>query len=236
MKRTASAFPLMLCICVFILYCILPLCHIASLITGYNFTLYNYPVYIAVLATLSLIAAVYFIVSKTYPVPGSALLAFLLPLSVYNAVPAFKSDFDFVFIFVFLSIGSSAILFFKDPRLVTKILSAVVTGVLLIIFITSSYLHSVFGNLSNNAAVKSVPSPDNSYTAEVISSDQGALGGNTFVEIRFNSKTINILIGEFTKPSARIYSGEYSEFENMQISWKDNQTLLINGAEYKIDD
>ncbi|HOJ48757.1 MAG TPA: DUF5412 family protein [Bacillota bacterium] len=236
MKRTAPAFLLFFCICILcIFYCILPLCRIAALVFSYSFKLYNYPVYIAVLASFSLITAIYSIIIKKYPVPSSVLSAFLLPLSIYHAIEVIENcGFDFILLFVVVSIGSSVVLFFKTARSIPKILSLAVTSVLLIMFFISSLFHSVFGSLSNNIVIKSVSSPDNSYTAEVISSDQGAFGGNTFVNIHFNRKSVNLLFGGFAKHSERIYSGKYGEYEDLQISWKDNHTLIINGAEYKI--
>lgn len=232
MKRTVSAIPLML----MILYSLLPLCFVAAQVLGYNFLLYNYPVYIAVLAFFSLAAAVYIIVAKNYPEHGYVLSAFLVPLTVLNAILIGKHcELVYVLLFMVVSIGSFAVLLYKS-RSVAKILSVAATVVLLILFFALDYFRSVFVGFNNDEVVKSISSPDNRYTAEVISSNQGALGGNTYVDIRFDSENINILIGEYRKPAERIYSGKYGEYENIQVSWKDNDTLLINGEAYNIHD
>jgi len=217
-----------------ILYSLLPLCFVAAQVLGYNFSLYNYPVYIAVLAFFSLAAAVYIIVAKNYPEHGYVLSAFLVPLTVLNAILIGKHcELVYVLLFMVVSIGSFAVLLYKS-RSVAKILSVAATVVLLILFFALDYFRSVFVGFNNDEVVKSISSPDNSYTAEVISSDQGAFGGNTFVNIHFNRKSVNLLFGGFAKHSERIYSGKYGEYEDLQISWKDNHTLIINGAEYKI--
>jgi hypothetical protein len=83
--------------------------------------------------------------------------------------------------------------------------------------------------------VKSVTSPQNVYVAEVIDSDQGALGGDTFVTVQNLSKTINLFVVKFSKAPVSIYSGEWGEFKNMQIQWEDEHRLTINGKEYYID-
>jgi hypothetical protein len=87
------------------------------------------------------------------------------------------------------------------------------------------------GNLGHNTIVRQETSPDESYTAVLIASDQGALGGDTIVNIEYNTTKI-IGYGRFEK---RLYTGDWEEFETMCIEWKDDHTLLINGKSYSID-
>jgi len=89
---------------------------------------------------------------------------------------------------------------------------------------------------NQNIVVKSLVSPQSTYTAEVVDSDQGALGGAAYVDVQQNNKSINLLLCEFSKAPVRVYSGEWEQLENMQISWKDDNTLVIDGKEYYISD
>jgi len=103
------------------------------------------------------------------------------------------------------------------------------------LFIFLSFFKFSFGNFWCNTIVKTLKSPGNTYIAEIIDSDQGMLGGNTIIEVKRIDKNLNIFIGEFIKLPKRVYSGEYQEYINMSISWKDENTLVISGVEYNIN-
>lgn len=92
----------------------------------------------------------------------------------------------------------------------------------------------MIGGLSNETVVKTIQSPDGTYCAQVVDSDQGALGGNTNVEVYENQK-IDILLFKIQKHPKRIYSGDWMEYETMEIYWKDDGCLVINSVEYQIE-
>jgi hypothetical protein len=71
-----------------------------------------------------------------------------------------------------------------------------------------------------------LPSPGGTHEARVIDVDEGALGGSTIVEVERN--------GWLARPK-RIYVGEWGEYETMEISWKNDDYLVINGKEYGVD-
>ena len=79
----------------------------------------------------------------------------------------------------------------------------------------------------------SVESPNETYYAEVIDSNQGALGGNTFVDV-YENKGLNAIIFTISKKPQRIYQGDWGEFEYMAISWKNDHCLVINSVSYEI--
>ena len=95
------------------------------------------------------------------------------------------------------------------------------------------FFRLLFGNFGENAVVKTVESPNKEYYAEVIDSDQGALGGNTFVDV-YEKSIIKTPILTVCKKPKRIYSGKWGEYKKMQIYWKDDTCLVINSVEYKI--
>lgn len=79
--------------------------------------------------------------------------------------------------------------------------------------------------MSVDTVVMTLESPDGTYVAHVIDNDQGALGGATIVKVQ---KTKGF------KKSRRIYIGEWGEHRTMDIYWKDDRCLVINGVEYPI--
>ena len=82
--------------------------------------------------------------------------------------------------------------------------------------------------------VKTVESPAGAYCAQVIDSDQGAMGGNTHVEVTEKSR-LDLILFRIEKEPERVYSGEYGEYETMEIYWKDDACLVINGVEYEME-
>lgn len=59
----------------------------------------------------------------------------------------------------------------------------------------------LFSKISTNKVL----GVSSAYTAEVINRDQGALGGDTLVDIRSNSNIINLFFYEFSKSSITVY-------------------------------
>lgn len=88
----------------------------------------------------------------------------------------------------------------------------------------------IFTDFGKETIIEQVTSPDKSYTAILINSDQGALGGDTLVSIEYNNTKI-IGYGYFEK---NLYIGEWREFETIDLKWKDDHTLLINEKVYNL--
>ena len=95
------------------------------------------------------------------------------------------------------------------------------------------FIALIFGNFGQNTVVQSVESPNGIYYAEVIDSDQGALGGDTLVDV-YENKGIDTLIFKISKEPQRIYHGDWGEFYDMELYWKDDYCLVINSVEYTI--
>lgn len=90
----------------------------------------------------------------------------------------------------------------------------------------------VFGGISFQSVVKTIPSPNNTYTVRVISDNQGALGGATILETVENGKEFSILIGKFDKRPREIYHGGWDEAVTLDIVWQDDHTLLVDGVRH----
>lgn len=185
------------------------------------------------LAIISLIAAIsLFIFKVTLNKINYVLSALLLPMSFVSGICCLSHSITkLTAIFTLVGCCCAIAIFskFAGPR-VLKIVSGILSALLFLFLL----LVSIVGTLKSITVVKSVPSPQNKYLAEVIDDDQGALGGNTLVNVKDNSQTIDLLVGKFSKPPACVYTGKWGEFTNMLISWKSEHVLVIDGNEYNI--
>ena len=129
----------------------------------------------------------------------------------------------------------SMVLFFscgrgKMIRISLGIIYSISVLFLFFIFIIA-FLFSDFGE---NKVVKSVVSPNDKFIAEVISIDQGALGGDTVVNVTRKHCDINFFIGKLKKDPKRIYHGRWGEFYDMTLRWETDALLYINDTKYDI--
>lgn len=90
--------------------------------------------------------------------------------------------------------------------------------------------------IGQNSVVQTLPSPSGTYYAEVIDSDQGALGGDTIVEVHEAKKRVNLLLLELRKDPQLVYLGQWGEFMDMQIFWQSEQELVIDGRLYELEE
>lgn len=231
LKREHSFIPLLLLVC----YSILPLFSIIGWICRYNFVLRSYPACSVALAIISLVASVFLLTSKLrLNKIDNILSTLLLPMSAVSGIDyLIHSHTNLTVIFTLVSCCCAIAVFskFAGP-LAFKIIFGILSVLLLILLL----LTFIVGYLSHNTVVKSVSSPQKKYVAEVIDNDQGALGGNTLVDVKNNSKAIDLYICEFSQPPVHVYTGKWGEFTEMQISWENEHVLVINGKEYRIND
>ncbi|MCK9478957.1 MAG: hypothetical protein M0R40_05580 [Firmicutes bacterium] len=98
------------------------------------------------------------------------------------------------------------------------------------------FISIFFFDFGSNTVVKSELSPNSIYLVEIIDNSQGALGGNTFVNVTRQSQNINLFVGELKKSPERIYTGRWGEFETMTLRWETDEILYINEKKYVIQD
>ena len=233
LKKIAGVSPIILCV----LYLILPLCKIIGAVFGYRFSLRNYSAAIILLAALSLTAMAFLFLTKASLSSVSAVFSALLPAisAVSGLFFALSDKWKGAVVMVLLCYGCCMAILIKFAQpVVLKIIMAVFSALLLLFLLLAYLAASFFNGFGRDTVVKSLPSPQQTYVAEVIDSDQGALGGNTIVEVQNQSKTVDLYFGKFSKPPVRVYFGAFGEFENMQIQWGDEHTLIIEGKEYDV--
>lgn len=115
-----------------------------------------------------------------------------------------------------------------------RISLGIVYSLLLVLIFCIFFIMIMFRSFGANTIVRSELSPNSVFLAEIITSDQGALGGDTFVEVTRQNKDINLFIFDLKKAPKRIYTGRWGEFETMTLYWENDEVLYINEKEYVI--
>ena len=233
MKKTISVFGCFL----FALVVFLPLGTLLSSCFGYQVELASVSVFSIVTAALSAFLAV--LSSK----PGESiqggmvkvLFALLAPISLIHAVFCMlECSKIWVVTSVFICAGCCLFLTIKHGKpLALKMIALVLSALMVLPIGFFGFFALIFGNIGQNTVVKSVASPNGGYYAQVIDSDQGALGGDTLVNV-YETKEIHALVFKLFKKPQTVYYGEWGEFETMQIEWTDENCLVINSVEYEI--
>lgn len=221
----------------FVLVVLLPFGILLSSCFGYTFELVSVTAFAIATALISICLAVLSIKEKEACEGGvvNVLFALLAPLSLINAMfYMLENSRIWVVAGVFICIGCCIFLTIKHGKpLVLKITALTLSALMLLPICFFGFMIFIFGNIGQNTVVQSVESPSGAYYAEVVDSDQGAFGGDTLVDV-YENKGINALVFKISKKPQRVYFGEWGEFKNMEIYWKDDGCLVINSVEYEI--
>ena len=181
----------------------------------------------------------------------SLLFIFTIILPIINIILLFCFDYvvtvtNFTFYSAILAIISISLVIFSsrygtiDYGKIVKIIMSLILPISLLLY--SSYLldiDSVYGYIftlvgfTETKTLQTLISPDTLNVAYVIEHDAGATGGSTMVDVYENFE-LDLLLFEIKKIGKRLYDGDWGEGRNMEVYWKDNDTLVINSIEYNI--
>ena len=224
----------------FFLYGLLPVGTLLASLFGYTFRLSSYTLF-AVLTALGSIVSLILIPyneDKIESNPIKALFA-LLPLSVvvnwfFYIIESANVNAWVIVICMLICFGCSTILSgLIGKPVILKVISIVLLFLAVLPITGCTFVALTFANIGVNTVVETIPSPEGTYYAEVVDSDQGALGGDTIVRVRQN-KGFDALIFSVRKTPRRVYMGEWRAYEGMKIYWKDEHCLVINSVEHEI--
>ncbi len=217
---------------------LLPLGTVLSACFGYSFELCSAPVFAVIIAVVSAVIVVLdFIFKNKYTNQAVIIMAaIIMPFSLINAVFfVFVSKSVFVAICMTVSLACCVHITLEyGEDAILQMLSVVLAVLMLLPACLISFLVFVFGDFGVNTVVKTVESPNESYYAEVIYADQGALGGDFFIQV-CEDKGFNALIFKLKKAPVRINTGEILDVSKMDIYWKDDNCLVINSKKHKIE-
>lgn len=206
---------------------------------GYTFEFCSNTVYSAVIAVLSAVTLIISlhidlqIVSK----PMGVLIAIIPILNLISCIVylfPIKTENKLMYGFALVSIVCSCALcaLFSKP-FVLQVTALVLSG-LMIACVTFVGFLSLFFVFGDTTVVAKFDSPDGKCFAEVVSVDQGALGGDTCVYVLKNPTVIDAGVFKLYAKPRMVYFGEWYEYETIKVSWKDDDTLIIDSKEYDI--
>lgn len=112
-----------------------------------------------------------------------------------------------------------------------RIIGIILSSIFSAILIWVSALIVFASQFTENTVVDRILSPESTRFAEIVDSDQGALGGNTVVYVKDTLVTDFLLFS--VRNEERIYVGELGE--EIQIEWINEDCLRINSEEYVIE-
>lgn len=170
--------------------------------------------------------------SVTSPEQGLRLLyALPLPLAlVCCAMLLLRSGGLPILLLVLVTLAACALLCLHGRRGLPRKISLSLSGLLLIPLLLLAFGSLFFGGIGQRKVVRQVPSPDGSLLAEIVDDDQGALGGATLVELCPRGWD-----GKWgVRLSRQIWFGPWGEHDSMELRWKDESYLEINGRDYQI--
>ena len=205
----------------------------AAYLCGWELTLYNNDVFLATVMALVLASTVGLMVNKTILGRwGRAFSVLLLPLSLLMILFFLFLANWFSFVCMGVTLICAAGLFLCCSGLVViKVICGVWTVLLIPWLLLAGFASNLVAGFGVKTVTATVPSPQGGYVAKVIVSDEGALGGNIFVDVE-QCESIPLLIGELAKRPDRVYQGKWSEA--VEVYWNTENTLAINGRTYPI--
>lgn len=196
---------------------------------GYFFEPFGYTVYAWILTAFSAVVLALHIFGKEEASSKLCLLSAplsMLTLAVYEYVHTFLlvacneiSNVIALTIYIICSITLTVV--YGKPKWAEILISTL--SILLTAFLLFCGL--VFF-LPENTARQVVTSPKGTYQAEVFDRDGGAAGGATIVRVR-NTGSLNLLIYKVSAMPKQVYTGHWGEFYDMQLTWKDEEHLII---------
>ena len=224
---------------VFLLFALTILYPLGALLAsclGYKFTLFSIPTFSLILASLSMVVFLFDLICKpSYGKFLQILLAIFPPLTLIHAALCILNCTEFrVAIGAVLSVGCGCYLAIRHGKPVPLKLvffSLAMPLALPIGFLT--LMGFLFGDIGHNTVVKTLPSPSGTYYAQVVDNDQGAMGGRTDVVV-YEKFVLNLLLFQVEKKPQTVYTGHWGEFETMQIHWRSDSCLVIDGREYPV--
>lgn len=222
---------------VFLLTGLFPFGALVSNCFGYTFRLTNIFAFSVIIAVLSVLTVIFSIISKDKSISkGTRLLLYILtPLSFVNTVfYIFESGRLSVAVCVLVSfVCMSLLMIISVKGTAGKIAALVLCALMTAFVIYFSFIMLTFGIIGKNTVVRTIDSPDGKLYAQVVDSDQGALGGATVVKV-YEKREIDAFIFKLEDKPQRVYVGEWGEFDNIKIHWKDDNYLVVNSVEYEI--
>lgn len=232
MKKAAHILPFLL----FSIYLAIPAVSLVNLTTGYSICIYSYHVYALLTAAISLAVAVNsFFVKDAALTKIEALCILFMPLMPLINWICYIIPAGWKFTALCMPVCFICVLVYMLQS-IKQVKRKVIVSLSCIIFFIPicfiSLLDCLFSGFGIDRVVHVEYSPDREYKAEVVDSDQGALGGAVFVNVCNTEPVIDLYFIKVSKKPHCVYSGEWGGYKGMELYWKDNHILSVNGSDY----
>ncbi len=220
----------------FLVYMVMPAVSLINLLTDYSVWIYSYHAYAFITAAISLALVVNsFFVKHIVMAKAEILYILFMPfLPLVNWI-CYITPMGWKLTALYMPFCFTCALFYM-LRHIKQVKRKIIVSLTCIIFFIPicfiSLLDALFGEFGVNKVIQVEYSPDKKYKAEVVDSDKGALGGAVYVNICNSEPVIDLYFIKVSKKPHCVYSGEWGGYEEMELYWKDNHILSVNGSEY----
>lgn len=219
-----------------------------------NFTIYKSGYeyrpksYIAFFAAYLALAAIIIVISVKFRqnvCKTAKIITYVIPIIsvIYTVSLLLSFDFSvnykthdliyFELLFAVAVISSIVVFFVYRPVMWIRICAIILTVILSVIFGFIAFISLIFTNFGENTITQTLQSPNNTYVAWTISSDQGALGGDTYVYVRNSKEDVNLLFGTLMTQQKTLWTGGWNAEPILQ--WADDSNLLIDNVNYNVE-
>ncbi len=233
MKIAALVIPILLCV----LLIFIPVLQAVGLVMGLTLVLASDLVIAIIQAVIAVGCAIaIFVIKPEYGTAGKLFWTLALPISLLNSLCFADSQSIIAAILALIWSGAVFAVFMRFvPDSGFKATSAVLSVLLTVAFAVIFLVFGIFAPIVKERTVHStIDSPSGDRSAEVVSVST-PISTKMCLDIKHNEPKINIFIAGYYDKSVTLYEGSDYETKTAKISWKDENTVIINGAEYPID-
>ena len=217
--------------------------HLLIKLFGYSFVPFNELVLSIIICAIVIWLTIHGVRTRNKKVTNvAAVLSAALPLIalayltlMFISFEAYKTDAVIFAVYACITLIGSMVVFFSCTKgNVVKIVLGVLYIVILQFVLFILFITTIFSGVGANTVVNAEMSPNSVYLAEVISNDQGAMGGATIVTVSECNRDIHLVIGTLKKNSKKIYYGRWDESFSMTLRWETDEILYLNDERYYI--
>ena len=223
-----------LCVILLLTNSFVPVCSLIATTINFKFELKRYIAFAAVSEIISVVCA--FLLTKKADVSKTVCVTagINLPVSVINwGIFLFKSSDVITTVLIIINFICSLIIFIKVTRKSSlKTAITAVASFFAVILIVFTPFYFLIANFGKTTVYRTVESPDSTYRAEIVDSDNGALGGNTVVKVFNDKKNYDFFIFRFYENPEIVYIGDWGKFDSLNVYWSDVNTLTVEDETY----
>ena len=212
--------------------------------SGYVYRPKSYIAFFVAYLALAVIVTVITVKFRWNVCKTAKIITYVIPIIavIYTVSLLFSFDFSidyktysfiyFELLFAVAAISSTVIFFVYRPVIWIRICAIILALIVSVVFGFIVFISLIFTNFGENTITQTLQSPDHTYVAWTISSDQGALGGDTYIYVRNSKRDVNILFGTLMTQKNILWSGAWDAEPTLQ--WEDDNIILIDNVRYNV--